>query len=42
MARGNTSLDEKVKKAESKVIAAKAKYDEALDELENWWRKENK
>ena len=34
MARGNVSLDDKIKKAEAKVIAIKAKYDEALDELE--------
>ena len=34
MARGNVSLDDKIKKAEAKVIAVKAKYDEALDELE--------
>ena len=34
MARGNVSLDDKIKKAETKVIAIKAKYDEALDELE--------
>ena len=34
MARGNVSLDDKIKKAEAKVIAIKAKYDEALGELE--------
>ena len=34
MARGNVTLDDKIKKAEAKVIAIKAKYDEALDELE--------
>lgn len=34
MARRTVSLDEKIKKAEATVIALKAKYDVALDELE--------
>lgn len=34
MARRTVSLDEKIKKAEATVIALKAKYDTALDELE--------
>ena len=34
MARRTVSLDEKIKKAEVTVIALKAKYDAALDELE--------
>ena len=34
MARRAISLDEKIEKAEATVIAAKAKYDKALDELE--------
>ena len=34
MARKTVSLDEKIKKAEATVIALKAKYDAALDELE--------
>ena len=34
MARRTVSLDEKIKKAEATVIALKAKYDAALDELE--------
>lgn len=34
MARRTISLDEKIEKAEADVIAAKAKYDKALDELE--------
>ena len=33
MARRVITLDEKIKKAEAAVAAAKAKYDEALDEL---------
>ncbi len=33
MARKSISLDEKIEKAEAAVIAAKAKYDKALDEL---------
>ncbi len=32
--RRTISLDEKIEKAESIVVAAKAKYDAALDELE--------
>ena len=32
--RRTVSLDEKIKKAEATVIALKAKYDAALDELE--------
>ncbi len=34
MARRVISLDEKIDKAEAAVIAAKIKYDKALDELE--------
>lgn len=34
MARRIITLDEKIEKAEAAVIAAKAKYDAALDELE--------
>ena len=34
MARRLISLDEKIRKAEAAVAAAKAKYDAALDELE--------
>ena len=34
MARRVVSLDEKIEKAEKAVIAAKAKYDAALDEME--------
>ena len=34
MARKIISLDEKIEKAEAAVLAAKAKYDKALDELE--------
>ena len=34
MARRIITLDEKIKKAESDVAAAKIKYDAALDELE--------
>lgn len=34
MARRVISLDEKIEKAEAAVVAAKAKYDAALDELE--------
>jgi mevalonate kinase len=34
MARRIISLDEKIEKAEAEVIAAKAKYDRSLDELE--------
>ena len=33
-ARRTVSLDEKIKKVEATVIALKAKYDAALDELE--------
>ena len=35
MARRTISLDEKIDKAEAAVLAAKARYDKALDELEN-------
>ena len=35
MARRVVTLDEKIRKAEAAVAAAKAKYDAALDELEN-------
>ena len=35
MARRVITLDEKIRKAEAAVAAAKAKYDAALDELEN-------
>lgn len=34
MARKTISLDEKIEKAEAVMLAAKAKYDAALDELE--------
>lgn len=34
MARRMISLDEKIEKAEAAVVAAKARYDKALDELE--------
>ena len=34
MARRTISLDEKIEKAEAAALAAKAKYDKALDELE--------
>ena len=34
MARRVISLDEKIRKAETAVASAKAKYDTALDELE--------
>lgn len=34
MARRTISLDEKIEKAEAAVLAAKVKYDKALDELE--------
>ena len=34
MARRNVSLDEKIKKAEVAMLAAKEKYDKALDEME--------
>lgn len=34
MARRNISLDEKIEKAEAAMLAAKAKYDKALDEME--------
>ena len=34
MARRTISLDEKIEKAEAVVLAAKARYDKALDELE--------
>ena len=34
MARRTISLDEKIDKAEAVVLAAKARYDKALDELE--------
>ena len=34
MARRVITLDEKIKAAETAVVAAKAKYDAALDELE--------
>ena len=33
MARRVITLDEKIKKAEAAVVAAKAKYDAAVDEL---------
>ncbi len=36
MARRSISLDEKIEKAEAAMLAAKAKYDKALDEMENW------
>ena len=34
MARRTISLDEKIEKAEAVMLAAKAKYDAALDEME--------
>ena len=34
MARRSISLDEKIERAEAVVLAAKAKYEKALDELE--------
>ncbi len=34
MARKTISLDEKIEKADAAVLAAKARYDKALDELE--------
>lgn len=34
MARKTISLDEKIEKAEATALAAKARYDKALDELE--------
>ena len=34
MARKTISLDEKIGKAEAAVLAAKVRYDKALDELE--------
>lgn len=34
MARRIISLDEKIEKAEAAMLAAKAKYDKALDEME--------
>ena len=34
MARRSISLDEKIEKAEAAMLAAKTKYDKALDELE--------
>ncbi len=34
VARRTISLDEKIEKAEAAVLAAKSKYDKALDELE--------
>ncbi|MBR3308200.1 MAG: hypothetical protein IKI75_13235 [Lachnospiraceae bacterium] len=36
MARRMITLDEKIEKAEAAVIAAKEKYDAALDELERF------
>lgn len=34
MARGRLTLDERIDRAEQKVISAKERYDAALDELE--------
>lgn len=34
MARRTITIDEKIEKAEAAVVASKAKYDAALDELE--------
>ena len=34
MARRTISLDDKIEKAEAAVLAAKTRYDKALDELE--------
>ena len=42
MARRMISLDEKIEKAEAAMLAAKAKYDKALDEMEKLVEKRNK
>jgi hypothetical protein len=42
MARRIVSLDEKIEKAEAVMLAAKAKYDKALDEMEKVGRKAEK
>ena len=42
MARRMISLDEKIEKAEAAMLAAKAKYDKALDEMEKLVEKRKK
>ena len=42
MARRFVSLDEKIEKAEATMLAAKAKYDKALDEMEKLVEKRKK
>ena len=42
MARRVITLDERIKKAEAAVAAAKAKYDAALDELEKRKQQDDK
>lgn len=42
MARRIVSLDEKIEKAEAAMLAAKAKYDKALDEMEKLVEKRKK
>jgi len=42
MARRLISLDEKIEKAEAAMLAAKAKYDKALDEMEKLVEKRKK
>ena len=42
MARRIISLDEKIEKAEATMLAAKAKYDKALDEMEKLVEKRKK
>ena len=42
MARRIVSLDEKIEKAEAVMLAAKAKYDKALDEMEKLVEKRKK
>ena len=42
MARRSISLDEKIEKAEAAMLAAKAKYDKALDEMEKLVEKRKK
>ena len=42
MARRSISLDEKIEKAEAMMLAAKAKYDKALDEMEKLVEKRKK
>lgn len=42
MARRIISLDEKIEKTEATMLAAKAKYDKALDEMEKLVEKRKK